>query len=323
MRYCICLLLLVIPLASLAEEAWIAVGYGGRRMISTDAKTWTITAEWAQPGGDDGNNLMSACFAQGKFVVVGGGGGGKTGAGHILVSRDGRTWEETYKSNSRVNPVVYGKDCFVAGTGAWPSGKLLWSIDAITWKEGAVIQSKGLTHFRHGAYGNGVFVLVGNGRQKNAAGEEREIHWAIVSPDGETITHETAELPAHGDIHFGAGRFVMLSHEGIMLSSADGKTWQTHPFEKEAAPRWLVWDGNRFLAGNHKVGWQSPDGLKWESSSVIAGQHVKWSDGKQFIATGWPGKMFHSDDGKVWTSKTALTDNGINKVVHGHVEQTK
>ncbi len=45
-----------------ADELWLAVGYGGRRMISTDGKNWKVTAEWAQPGGDDGHNLMSAVY---------------------------------------------------------------------------------------------------------------------------------------------------------------------------------------------------------------------------------------------------------------------
>lgn len=91
------LLVLMFPVpAATAADLWLAVGYGGRRMVSTDGVKWEITAEWAQPGGDDGNNLMSAVFAQEKFVVVGGGGGGQNAAGHILVSSDGRRWNEVF-----------------------------------------------------------------------------------------------------------------------------------------------------------------------------------------------------------------------------------
>ena len=169
-----------------AADLWLAVGYGGRRMISTDGKTWEITAEWQEAGGDDGNNLMSAVWAKDQFVVTGGGGGGKDGAGHILVSKDGRVWTETYKDKARINPIVFGAERFVVGTSSYPSGKLMWSTDAVKWTEGAKIAAKGYTHFRGGAFGNGVFVLTGNG------GGSGGTSWAIVTPDGEKITKVVA-----------------------------------------------------------------------------------------------------------------------------------
>ena len=95
-------------------------------MVSTNGSQWEITEEWAQPGGDDGNNLMSAVFAQDKFVAVGGGGGGANGAGHILVSRDGRAWKEVFTDKGRINPVLFGNGRFLVGTSSWPSGKLSW-----------------------------------------------------------------------------------------------------------------------------------------------------------------------------------------------------
>lgn len=309
------LLLAALPLA--AEERWLAVGYGGRRMVSTDGLKWEITAEWAQPGGDDGNNLMSAVFAQGKFVVAGGGGGGPTGAGHVLVSPDGREWKETYSSKSRVNPVVFGGGRFVAGTSSYPSGKLIWSADAETWQEGAKIAKPGLTHFRHGAYGNGVFILVGNGSRKNDAGEQEGFHWAIVSPDGEKITSERTDLPAHGQLHFGNGRFVMLSHEGVLQTTADGIQWKRIDLGVPEKPAWLAFDGTKFLIGDYRRGWQSADGLEWKDSGIRSGPEVKWTDGRRFIATGWPGKMSYSADGKIWQKASPLTDNGINVVVRG------
>ena len=316
-----CLLAFALTTPALAQESkdlWLAAGYGGRRMISTDGKTWTITAEWAQPGGDDSNNLMSAVYAQGKFVVVGGGGGGKTGGGHILVSRDGKAWKQTFTDKSRINPIVYGtgdNGRFIVGRSSYPSGKLMVSKDAEEWNEAAQITAKGLTHFRHGAYGNGVFVLVGNGQQTDSEGNRKAIHWAIVTPDGQKITSERTDLPAHGDIKFGAGRFVMLSHDGVMLSSEDGIEWKEQTFSDEERPRWLVWDGKRFLAGSYRAGWQSKDGVTWDKIDLRSGAHVKWTDGKHYIATGWPGKMSWSSDGLKWEKSPELTANGINVVL--------
>jgi len=296
-----------------AEDRWLAVGYGGRRMVSTDGIKWEITAEWAQPGGDDGNNLMSATFAQGKFVVVGGGGGGSNAAGHILVSNDGREWKEVFTDKARVNPIVFGNDRFVVGTSSYPSGKLMWSKDAETWAKGPGIQTKGLTHLRGGAYGNGVFVLVGN------AGGSGGRSWAIVTPDGEKITSERDDLPGHGTIVFGAGRFLMLtSHsKAELIGSKDGATWEAVKVADDATFNWLVWSGTEFIAGDSKTAFRSTDGGTWKKSDIKARGDVKWSDGTRFITSSWPGKMAFSVDGQKWQDAPPLTANGINRVIFG------
>lgn len=300
-----------VPLCA-AEELWLAVGYGGRRMISADGLKWEVTAEWAQPGGDDSNNLMSAVYGQEKFVVVGGGGGGKTGGGHILVSQDGREWREVHKDKARVNPIVFGKDRFVVGTSSYPSGKLMWSDDGEKWHAGAAIEAKGYTHFRGGAYGNGLFVLVGNG------GGQGGISWAIATPDGEKIVSERNDLPGHGTIVFGAGKFYMLtSHtKADLIASADGAKWEQVKFDDDAKFEWLVWTGREIIAGDHKTMRRTADGEKWERQETPSRGDIKWSDGKRFISSSWPGKMAFSPDGKTWEQSPPLTANGINRVVY-------
>lgn len=297
------LLALTAATALAADPLFVAIGYGGRRMTSKDGFTWENVQQWAEKGEDDGNNLMSAVFAQGKFVVVGGGGGGATGAGHILVSTDGVNWKETLKDKGRVNPVAFGGGRFVVGASSWPSGKFLWSTDAETWQPGGKIAAKGYSHFRGGTYGNGVFVLVGNGQEKGADGKAKEIHWAVTTPDGERITSERSDLPGHGTIVFGAGRFLMLtSHaDADLIASKDGADWQKVTLPEEAKLSWLVWTGKEFLVGA-KGGavLRSADGSAWEKTAMKTRGAVVWSDGKRFIATGWPGKMSYSADGVKW-----------------------
>lgn len=294
-----------------AADLWLAVGYGGRRMISMDGKTWEVTAEWAQPGGDDGNNLMSAVWAKNQFVVVGGGGGGPTGAGHILISKDGREWTETHKDKARINPVVFGGERFVVGTSSYPSGRLMWSTDAVKWNDGAKIAAKGYTHFRGGAYGNGVFVLTGNG------GGIGGVSWAIVSPDGEKITSERSDLPGQGRIVFGGGQFVMMtSHaNSSLIRSKDGVEWAPVALSDDAKVSWLVSANGLLMAGNGKTVFTSADSLKWKAEAMTTRSNIVWSDGKRFIGSNWPGKMSFSNDGKTWVNANELTANGINRVV--------
>jgi hypothetical protein len=308
----------LLPGAALAGDLWLAVGYGGRRMVSSDGRQWEITAEWAQPGADDKHNLMSAVHAQGKFVVAGGGGAGASGGGHVLVSKDGREWRHTLQDKSRIHPVVFGSDRFVVGTSSYPSGKLMWSSDAEEWTEGGEIEKKGLTHFRGGAYGNGLFVLVGNGSAKDAEGKNVPFHWAIATPDGERIVSERTDLPGHGKIVFGAGHFLMLTRhaDAALIRSKDGADWAEVRLPEPAKLSWLVWTGGEFLAGDHRQAFRSRDGLEWENAAIKARSGIVWSDGTRFIATGWPGRMAFSPDGHSWEKGSDLTDNGINVVVH-------
>jgi hypothetical protein len=304
-------LLLLAAATACAADLWLAVGYGGRRMISTDGRTWNITAEWAQPGADDSNNLMSAVWAKNQFVVVGGGGSGLTAAGHILVSKDGSAWKEVYTGKTRVNPVVFGADRFVAGTSTYPSGRLMWSLDGEKWNPGAQIPAKGYTHFRGGAYGNGIFVLTGN------AGGNGGLSWAIVSPDGEKITSERSDLPGQGRLIFAGGHFIMMAGTGpaSLIRSKDGITWETAPLPEGARVSWLVNAGTGALAGNNKTVFSSPDGVTWKASAMSPKGNILWSDGQRFIGSSWPGRMTFSEDGITWENANGLTDNGINRVV--------
>lgn len=280
-------------------------------MLSTNGLDWTITEEWEVGGGDNSNNLMSAVFAQGKFVAVGGGGGGPTAGGHVLVSTDGRTWKETWKAKNRVNPIVFGGDRFVVGG---PDRSLYWSLDAETWTPGGKLTDRVATHFRVGAYGDGKFVFVGN-RGGNSAS------WAAVSKNGETIDGFRQEIPGHGRIVFAFGKFYMLSShsEAALLASSNGLDWEPVSVAEGAVFSWLVYTGREVFVGDWRKAFRSENGTDWKPLEITNQGGVVWSDGKRFIATGWPGKMSFSADGKTWQKSPPMTDNGINVVVHGRV----
>ncbi|HEY1065519.1 MAG TPA: hypothetical protein VGE52_05400 [Pirellulales bacterium] len=294
------------------REAWVAVGYGGRRMLSTDGLNWTITEEWEVGGGDNSNNLMSAVFAQGKFVAVGGGGGGPTAGGHVLVSTDGKTWRETWKAKNRVNPIVFGGDRFVVGG---PDRSLYWSSDAETWTPGGKLSDPVASHFRGGAYGDDKFVFVGNG------GGNGGTSWSAVSKNGETIDGFKKDLPGHGRIVFGARRFFMLtSHsKAALIATTDGLNWEPVVVPDASEFDWLVWTGRELFVGDWKKAFRSENGTEWQPLELKNAGGVIWSDGTRFIATGWPGKMRFSPNGRDWENSPKTTDNGINVVVSGRI----
>ncbi len=302
------LALLLVTLPSSAADLWLAVGYGGRRMISTDGRNWEVTAEWAVNGGDDSNNLMGAAYGHGKFVVVGGGGFSKaTQGGHILTSTDGREWKEVHKEPFRINPVVIGGERFVAGG---PDRTLLWSDDGEHWEKGAQVAAEGFPGwamwFRNGAYGNGTYVFMGEG------GAKKEFYWCITSPDGKTASFRR-DLPQLRALAFGAGTFVAVGNE-VITTSADGKEWTTQPHPGDKLD-WILWTGSEFLCGGGGKSYASADGRTWNPSTFKPQGRPVWTDGRRFVSTSWPGKMSFSPDGKQWLKGNDLPPNGINRVV--------
>ncbi len=306
-------LAVVLAIASTAtadDGVFVGVGYGGRRIVSTDGKAWTIAAEWAEKGGDDSDNLLSVVFAQGKFVAVGGGTPKRDKAvgGHVLVSKDGRDWKEVHTAKFRVHPVLYGNGRFVAGG---PSRNFLFSSDGEAWKDGAKLTENKATHFRHGAFGNGVFVFVGN------AGGNSPTTWVAVSKDGEKLDHIAIDLPVVRDLTFANGRFVAVGPEGLRITSADGVKWE-HTVKQDAAElNSIVWTGTQFLASGGKVPFWSKDGENWLPAKKAVPCQVMCVEKGVFVGTSWPGQMWHSADGLDWKKSDPTTPNGINKIVYG------
>lgn len=280
-------------------------------MISTDGRNWEITGEWQEKGGDDANNLMSAVFAKGRFVVAGGGGGGPTAGGHVLVSTDGRAWRETWKAPNRINPIVFGNDRFVVGG---PNRQMYWSVDGEKWNAGAKLEEKACTHFRHGAFGNGVFVITGN------HGGNSGPFWVAVSPDGEKVTNLSTNLPNIRALAFGSGHFVIVGEGGTRIASTDGKTWNAANGAANENFSWVIWTGKEFLCGSGKTVYASATGAEWKVTGMKPQGAPKWTDGTRFINSSWPGKMSYSRDGQKWEASPAMTPNGINKVVRGEIE---
>lgn len=287
---------------------FVAVGYGGRRLVSHDGIKWEIAAEWGEKGGDDSDNLLSVVYAKGMFVAVGGGTPKreKTVGGHIVVSKDGKEWKEVYTARFRVHPVLFENDRFVAGG---PNRDVLYSTDGLTWKEGAKLTEKVATHFRHGAFGNGVFVFIGNN------GGDSATTWVAVTKDGEKLDHIATDLPRVRDLVFANGRFVAVGPDGLRMSSTDGAKWEHSQKEDGAMLTSVVWTGKEFLASGGKHAFASADGISWKPWPKPIPCKVLCVEQGVFVGTSWPGQMWHSKDGLEWKKCDPLTANGINSAV--------
>jgi len=302
--------------ASPKTGAFVAVGYGGRRLYSTDGVNWEIVAEWKVNGGDDRDNLISVAFGNGTFVAVGGGVTDKNGpGGRILTSADGKEWKEHAGRKFRVHPVLFGNDRFVAGG---PDYHLLRSADGLTWEIGGKISEPVATHFRMGAFGNGVFVFAGNGRRS-----EKEIHWVVASKDGKAIEAKKTDLPPVRAMTFGNGRFVVVGPDGLRMSSADGAKWEHDFREPKVTLDSVVWTSKEFLASGGGKGYASADGNTWTPWPKPIPCSVLHADAARrvWIGSSWPGHMWSSTDGLEWKRAKEMTANGINAIAFGNVGQ--
>jgi hypothetical protein len=307
--------LVLFAAACSAADLMVGVGYGGRRVISTDGKKWDISAEWIEKGADDSYNLMGITWGQGKFVAVGGGGWTKdTQAGHILTSTDGREWKEVHKEPFRVNPVVFGDGLFIAGG---PERTLLLSRDGDLWEKGAQAAADGFPGwalwFRHGAFGNGVFVFMGE------CGAKKEYYWCMSSRSGRTVAFRR-DLPQLTGLAFGAGNFIAVG-KGVMVRSKDGLEWTkvdampAAPDPSKSPSPWIAWTGQGFICGEGKTTLTSADGNQWKTANYSIPCRISYADAKAgcYLGSSWGGNLWSSHDGRTW-EKTALGGNAINMI---------
>jgi hypothetical protein len=290
---------------------YVAVGYGGRRLRSIDGVNWEIAADWRTNGGDDRDNLISVAFGNGTFVAVGGGVTDKNGlGGRILTSADGKKWKEQPGRSFRVSPVLFGNGRFVAGG---PDFRLLRSTTGTTWEVGGKISNPSATHFRMGAFGNGLYVFGGNG-----GAPERRIHWVVASKDGTAVDAERSDLPEIRSMAFGNGRFVVVGPDGLRISSADAKSWEHEVRESKLNLDSIIWTGREFLASGGKA-FASADGKTWAPWPKPVPCTVLYADAvrRVWIGTSWPGHMWNSTDGLDWKQSKGMTPNGVNAAVFG------
>ena len=169
-------------------------------------------AGWSDGGPADVRNDVA--YGAGRYVTVG-------PAGSIDVSLDGVAWAKATTPGGDILPgidlslvdlrgVVYGSNGFVA-VGYWRSrGTILHSPDGWRWE--LVLQEPTEFALSDVAYGQGVYVAVGNGH-------------ILTSPDGVSWVERRNDLSHLYAVAFGAGRFYAVGEDGAIYSSSDAMEW--------------------------------------------------------------------------------------------------
>jgi photosystem II stability/assembly factor-like uncharacterized protein len=136
---------------------FLALG-SGDRIVTFTVKDGKPVLEGCVANGKEDAYLHDMAFGAGRYVAV-----GMTGS---YLSTDLKTWTRIVPSKQYYG-VAYGKDTFVAVSGyaSWipKTGEIMVSAtgESKSWKQAAVKLKTGA--FRSVAYGNGTYVVVGNG----------------------------------------------------------------------------------------------------------------------------------------------------------------
>ena len=285
--------------------AFLAVGYGGRRAISYDGRTWTNVARWAEDGSDDDNALRGCTWGNGIFIAVGG-----SKIGRIAASRFGQRWHEQTIEDGWIGDVAYGNRTYVAvGSG----GLTLRSTDGVNWTHKS--RTKEQTgawprHYRQIVFGNGRFVAIGDQGRRT------------ISTDGITWTHDAPinEELNRTHIAFGSGRFVIVGKSGYLVTSPDGINWSVPQANWPGEDfKSIAHDGKKFIAASRTRALVSDDAKHW---TLIEGKHFPdrtFSGGGVYIGTTWQSKMAFSPNGLDWTHATDSKLNAITDFSYGAV----
>jgi hypothetical protein len=113
-------------------------------------------------------------------------------------------------------------------------------------------------------------------------------------------------------VTYGAGKFVAVGDEGVIVTSSDGRTWNEPVSGSASNLLGVTFGGSQFAAvGAGGTILTSTDGTTWTSrtSSVPADlQAVAFGNGV-FVAVGWSLTILTSTDGVTWTE--AYSGTGV------------
>ncbi|MEM9067206.1 MAG: hypothetical protein AAGE52_01830 [Myxococcota bacterium] len=292
--------------------AFVAVGWGGRRLVSCDdGRTWSGDIEEAPESEDDWHRSYtpkSLAFGEGAFLFLTGWGTNST----IWRSEDGSAWTDVALETS-YGALGFIGDRFVAVgnrvvSDSYDGGR--------TWVDR---EDAAARHDRAGGAFPGVLASGADGEVEFDRGEG----WTLL---------ESCVGARHGHIGFeggfavGNGTLVSVGHDGDtcaldLESGADlgaGSVGAATPGPPTFADgRFVVATGAQLLRSTNGLTWTSedlPEGVRFEL--VARGSNGTW------VGISQSGdRFFYSDDGRAWSTGSGPEGNGVLYVTSGVLER--
>jgi hypothetical protein len=275
----------------------VVVGYGARRVSSTDGVHWNNFVELTPNGGDDDNLFRGVGYGAGTFVAVGG-----SSKGFTMTSTDGIHWSnENRTSSAWIGNAGYLNGTFIAAGG---NGLRTRSLDlGKTWVDEAGYQS---VHYRD--------LVVGNALAGAAGHSYASVGVITSTPDGLTWTERLNGGAAFNHIVFGNGVFVAAGDTGRVAWSADAITW-TDVSPGAANGVSLSFTGTEFLVSVTAGVYRSTDGAAWTQTTATRGADAYFLG--HWLSFGWPATIDASTDGTQWTNVFNPQGSGLTRLAQG------
>ncbi len=220
-------------------------------------------------------------------------------------------WLLPYPQGSELYAITYGKNRFVA---VGPYGTIVTSDDGISWESRP---SGGTLVLRTIACNGTVFVALGCDVSTNS-------DFVLYSEDAITWTTVNLHVGAGSRlcaIAYGAGRFVAVGWNDLVLTSPDGTMWKLNKFEPSHLLTDVAFGNGLFVAvGNDSCMYTSTDGEVWQcalTDSIPYHQFVDFCNGRFYSVSG-SGTITSSADGVTWSHQKVKILEGIRYVIYDH-----
>jgi hypothetical protein len=281
--------------------AFVAVGYGGRRIRSIDdGKTW-IDDQSLEPdgGGDDQDLLRTVVFGNGTFFAAG---------WQTLTSPNGKTWGPVIDPHTNwFGALTYARSMWVAVGGY---GMRLTSPDGVTWTDHSIDTTASHPHgcLTVATAPTTAFVACNDLGQRSYA------------PDGATWKYSTgAAKVMSSQVTFGNGVVVGTDGTTMVLSNDAGATW-TEVATLDVAGGGMVFAQGHFTILATNVVYTSTDGSTWAKNVAVGIRPgvLAFGDGT-YVAIVNGHELQRSSDGIVWDApmKDTSTINSLEWVSFG------
>jgi hypothetical protein len=196
-------------------DKWVVVGESGSYLTSIDGITWTVNTDVPTNGGtgvaffDFGGALcyFSTAFENPQLQRS---------------TNGGASWASISLANSFQLSSAASSGSRLVAIG---ESTINYSDNGVSW----ITANDGTANtYNEVAYGNGLFVVVGNGGV------------LLTSPDGATWTIRTSgTTESLFGVGFHSGRWVAVGNNSTLISSLDGTTWSAEPSPVSGALRTL------------------------------------------------------------------------------------